>query len=69
MADYFWGQAYNASFHVVLDVMAKWWLVIFLGYKLTYFLNIKVACLLAIMMPANELYPDDFQDLGEALVV
>ena len=49
--------------------MAERWLVVFLGYELTCFLNTKVACQQIVVMPTNKLCPDDFRDVGEALVV
>ena len=49
--------------------MAKRWQVVFPSYKLMYFLNIKVACKWIVVMPADELYPDDFWNIREALVV
>ena len=49
--------------------MAEHWPVVFSGYELTYFLDIKVACQQIIVMPANKLCPDDFWDIGEALVM
>ena len=69
MSDCFWGQAYIVSFHIVFDIMANHWLIVFLGYELTFFLNIKVACQQIVLMPTYKLYPDDFWDVGEALVV
>ena len=33
------------------------------------FLDIKVACQRIVVMPTNKLCPDDFRDIGEALVV
>ena len=44
--DCFEGQAYIASLYIVLNVMAKCWLVVFPGYKLTCCFDIKVVCLL-----------------------
>ena len=69
MSDCFRGQAYIASLQIVLDVMAKHWLVIFLGYELICFLNTKVAYQRIVVMPANKLCPDNFWDIREALVV
>ena len=43
VSDCFQGQVYIASLYVVLNIIAKRWPVIFFGYKLTCFLNIKVA--------------------------
>ena len=49
--------------------MAKRWPAVFLGYQLTCFLDTKVACQRIVVMPANKLFPDDFRNIGEALVV
>ena len=49
--------------------MAERWLVVFLGYELTCFLNTKVACQRIVVMPTNKLYLKDFRDVGEALMV
>ena len=65
----FQGQAYIASPHVVVDITAELWPVVFLGYELTCFLNTKVACQQIIVMPTNKLCPDDLRDVGEALIV
>ena len=69
MSDCFWGQTYVASPYIILDITAECWLVEFSGYKLTYFLDTKIACQQIVVMPANKLCPDDFRDIGEALVV
>ena len=69
MSDCFRGQAYIASLHIVLDVTAERWPVVFSGYKLTCFLDTKVACQRIVVMPINKLCPDDFRNVGEALVV
>ena len=49
--------------------MEERWPVVFLGYELTCFLNTKLACQWIVVMPDNKLCPDDFRDVGEALVV
>ena len=49
--------------------MAKRWLIVFPGYKLMYFFNTEVACQRIVVIPTNKLCPDDFRDVGEALVV
>ena len=49
--------------------MAKRWPIVFSGYELTCFLNTEVACQRIVVMPTNKLCPDDFRDVGEALVV
>ena len=49
--------------------MAKRWPIAFPGYELTCFLDTKVAYQRIVVMPTNKLCPDDFQDVGEALVV
>ena len=69
MSDCFRGQAYIASLHIVLDVTAERWPVVFSGYKLTCFLDTEMACQRIVVMPTNKLCPDDFRDVGEALVV
>ena len=69
MPDCFRGQAYIASPYIVLDVTAERWPVVFSGYELTCFLDTKVACQRIVVMPTNKLYPDDFRDVREALVV
>ena len=69
MLDCFQGQAYIASLHIVLDVMAKCWLVVFPGYELMCFLDTEVACQQIVVMSTNKLCSDDFRDVGEALVV
>ena len=69
MSDCFRGQTYIASPYIVVDVTAERWPVVFLGYKLTYFLDTEVACQQIVVMPANKLCPDNFRDVGEALVV
>ena len=38
-------------------------------YELTYFLYTEVACQRIIMMLANKLCPDDFRDVGKALMM
>ena len=69
MSDCFRGQAYIASLHIVLDVTAERWPVVFSGYELTCFLDTKVACQRIVVMPTNKLSPDDFRDVWEAPVV
>ena len=69
MLDCFRGQAYIASLYIVLDVTVERWPVVFSGYELTCFLDTKVACQRIVVMPANKLCPDDFWDVGEALMV
>ena len=69
MPDCFRGQAYIASPYIVLDVTAERLPVVFLGYELMCFLDIKVACQRIVVMPTNKLCPDDFRDVREALVV
>ena len=49
--------------------MAERWPIVLSGYELTYFLNTEVACQWIVVMPTNKLCPDNFQDVGEALVV
>ena len=49
--------------------MAKRWPIVFPGYELTCFLNTKVACQRITVMPTNKLCSDDFQDVGEAMVI
>ena len=49
--------------------MAKRWPIVFPGYELTCFLDTKVACQRVVVMPAIKLCPEDFRDVGEALVV
>ena len=49
--------------------MAKRWLVVFPDNKFLCFLDSEITCLWIVIMPANELYLDDFRDIGEALVV
>ena len=49
--------------------MAKRWPIVFLGYELTCFLDTKMVCQRIVVMPTNKLCPDDFRDVGEALVV
>ena len=49
--------------------MAKRWPIVFPGYELTCFLDTEVACQRIVVMPTNKLCPDDFRDVGEALVV
>ena len=43
MLDYFQDQIYVESFYIVFNIIAKYWLVIFLGYKFSYFLDTKMA--------------------------
>ena len=69
MPNCFQGQTYVASSYIVLDVMAERWPVVFSGYELICFLDIKVACQRIVVMPANKLYPDDFRDIREALIM
>ena len=69
MFDCFQGQAYIASPYIVLDVTAERWSVVFLSYELTCFLDTEVACQQIVVMPINKLCLDDFQDVGEALVM
>ena len=69
MPDCFRGQAYIASPYIVLDVTAERWPVVFSGYELTCFLDTEVACQRIVVVPTNKLCPDDFRDVGEALVV
>ena len=69
MLNCFRGQAYIASLHIVFDVMAKGWPIVFLGYKLTYFFDIEVVCQQIVVIPTNKLCPDDFRDLREALML
>ena len=69
MSDCFRGQAYVASLYIVLDVTAERWPVVFSGYELTCFLDTEMACQRIVVMPTNKLCPDDFRDVGEALVV
>ena len=49
--------------------MAKRWSIVFPGYELTCFFNTEVACQQIVVIPTNKLYPDDFRDVKEALVV
>ena len=49
--------------------MAERWPVVFLDYELTCFLNTEVAYQRIVVMPTNKLCPDDFRDVGQALVV
>ena len=49
--------------------MAKRWLIVFLGYKLTCFFDTKVAYQRIVMMPTNKFCPDDFRDVKKTLVV
>ena len=49
--------------------MAKRWPIVFPGYELICFLDTKVACQRIVVMPTNKLCPDNFRDIGEALVV
>ena len=69
MSDCFRGQAYIASLHIVLDVTAERWPVVFSGYELTCFLDTEVACQRIVVMSTNKLCPDDFRDVREAQVV
>ena len=49
--------------------MAKRWPIVLLGYELTCFFDTEVACQRIVVMYTNKVYPDDFQDIREALVV
>ena len=49
--------------------MVECWPVVFSGYELTCFLDTEMACQRIVVMPTNKLCPDDFWDVGEALVV
>ena len=49
--------------------MAKRWPIVLLGYKLTCFFDTEMACQQIVVMPINKLCPDNFQDVGEALVM
>ena len=69
MPDCFRGQTYIASPYIVVDVTAERWPIVFSSYELTCFLDTKVACQWIVVMPANKLCPDNFRDVGEALVV
>lgn len=69
MLDYFQGQAYVTSLYVVFNIMAKCGPIILLCNKFLYFLNAKMAYLWIVIMLVYQLYPDDFQDVKETLVV
>ena len=69
MSDCFRGQTYIASPYIVLDVTAERLPVVFSGYELTCFLDAEVAYQWIVVMPTNKLRPDDFQDVGKALVM
>ena len=69
MTDCFQGQTYVVSPYIVLDVTAKFWLVVFSGYELMCFLDTKVTCQRIVVMPANKVCSDDLQDVGEAPIV
>ena len=49
--------------------MAKRWLIVLLAYELTCFFDTEVACQQIVVMPISKLYPDDFRNVREALVV
>ena len=49
--------------------MAKYWPVVFLYNKFLYFFNVKIACKWIIIILANELYLNNFQNLKKAPVV
>ena len=49
--------------------MAKRWPIVFPGYELTCFFDTEVAYQQIVVMPTNKLCPNDFRDVGEALVV
>ena len=67
--DCFQGQTYVASPYIVLDITAERWLVVFLGYELICFLDTEVAYQRIVLMPTNKLCPNNFRNVGEALVV
>ena len=67
--DCFRGQTYIASPYIVVNVTAERWPIVLSGYELTCFLDTEMACQWIVMMPTNKLCPDDFRDIGEALVV
>ena len=69
MSDYCQGQPYIVSPHIVFDIMAKRWPIVFPGYEFMYFLDTKVACQWIVVMPTNKLYLDDFRNVSDALVV
>ena len=49
--------------------MAKRWPIVFPSYELICFLDTKVACPWIVVIPTNKLCPDNFRDVGKALVV
>ena len=69
MSDCFRGQTYIASPYIIFDVTAERWLVVFLDYELTCCLDTEVVCQRIVVMPTNKLCPDNFRNIGEALVV
>lgn len=56
-------QAHIASFYIVLNVMAQRLSIIFLGNYFLYVLNSEVSCQWIIVVPADELCPDDSRNI------
>lgn len=63
------GQGYIASLYIILNIMAKYFPIILLGNKFFCFFDSKVAYQQILVVPTDELCPDDLWDIKEPLMV
>ena len=59
--DCFQCQTDIAAFDIGLNIFLKAWPIVFLANKLFYFIDIKMICQKIVVVPADELYLNDFR--------
>ncbi len=69
VADCLWSQIHIAALDIGLDISLQRWLVVLSGYQLASFLYAKVACKRVVVVPAYQLWADDFRSVRKALVM
>ncbi len=69
VADCLWSQTYIAAVNVGLDVPLQHWPIVLSGNQLASFFYAKVTYKIVVMIPAYQLWTDDFWNVRKTLVM
>ena len=69
MFDYFRRKANVTAFDIDLDVVAEGFLVVLPSDEFSRFLDAEITCWWVIMVPANQLSPNNFRNVGQTLMM